>query len=331
MELTVVNQNRSDVVIMEENVVTTVTERTKNPFIEANTQQVTFEHLKQETIIPVFSKDNELTISHPEFIEATQKAVLNAFPIHELATPDIRVSHVIKGRTPGAIGKPAKELLSHEKTIYYERMAFVIEIPEVQQIVNGNRLSLVVGGVRAYNTENLYSKKSIEKFRVFIGFENQICTNLCISTDGYKDELRVTNTTELQSNIEALFLDYNYERHLGEMERFSKFSLTTEQFAHMLGRMKMFMHLDLKKKGEIFYIAINDTHINTIAKNYYKDNHFKSEEDGAINLWNLYNLMTGAVKSSYIDSFLKRECNCFEFVQMLTNTFQNEETNYYMI
>ena len=44
--------------------------------------------------------------------------------------PSIRVSHQIKGRVPSAIGKPVKELKENEKTIYYERMAFLIEIPK---------------------------------------------------------------------------------------------------------------------------------------------------------------------------------------------------------
>ena len=35
-----------------------------NHFIEANTQEVTLNHLKNDCITPVFSKDNELTINH---------------------------------------------------------------------------------------------------------------------------------------------------------------------------------------------------------------------------------------------------------------------------
>ena len=33
------------------------------PFIEANTKEVTINHLKDECDVPVFSKDNEITIS----------------------------------------------------------------------------------------------------------------------------------------------------------------------------------------------------------------------------------------------------------------------------
>ena len=37
----------------------------KLSFIEANTKEVTIEHLRNDCVVPVFSKDNEVTISHP--------------------------------------------------------------------------------------------------------------------------------------------------------------------------------------------------------------------------------------------------------------------------
>ena len=66
-------------------------------------------------------------------------------------------------------------LLEEEKTIYYERMMFCFEIPTIFETIDGSRLNLTIGGVRAYNHENLYSKKSMEKFKVFIGFKNLVC------------------------------------------------------------------------------------------------------------------------------------------------------------
>lgn len=50
------------------------------PFIEANTKEVTINHLKDECVVPVFSKDNEITISHPAFIEAVWSAASKVFP-----------------------------------------------------------------------------------------------------------------------------------------------------------------------------------------------------------------------------------------------------------
>ena len=92
-------------------------------FIEANTTEVSLRHLQNECTIPVFAKDNECTISHFEFIDSTKEVIEDILQFKGVLKPDIRVSHVIKGRVPTAIGKPAKELLNEEKTIYYERCA----------------------------------------------------------------------------------------------------------------------------------------------------------------------------------------------------------------
>ncbi len=58
-------------------IITDIPQREKKtlPFIEANTKAVELSHLKNECIVPVFSKDNELTISHPAFIETVAEAV----------------------------------------------------------------------------------------------------------------------------------------------------------------------------------------------------------------------------------------------------------------
>ena len=110
-------------------------------FIEANAIEVSLEHLKNDCVVPVFAKDNECTISHYEFINNTKEAVERILDYRSDLKSDIRVSHVIKGRIPTALLKPAKDLLDDEKTIYYERMAFAIEIPEISEIINGNKLN----------------------------------------------------------------------------------------------------------------------------------------------------------------------------------------------
>lgn len=76
------------------------------PFVEANTKEVTIHHLTNECVVPVFSKDNEITISHPNFIETVWNAAHNFFQGESISEPDVRVSHVIKGRVPEAIHKP---------------------------------------------------------------------------------------------------------------------------------------------------------------------------------------------------------------------------------
>jgi len=51
----------------------------KSPFIEANTEQVTLSSLKEDCIIPVFSKDNEITLSHQELIKTSLREISKVF------------------------------------------------------------------------------------------------------------------------------------------------------------------------------------------------------------------------------------------------------------
>jgi hypothetical protein len=151
-----------------------VAETSESHFMSPNTVPVSIEELSRKHTIPVFAKDNESTISHQEFIETIVYVVDQIFSGETILKPAARVSHPIKGRIPSAVGKPAKELQEHEKTLYYERMAFAVEIPSVNDNIAGNSLNLTVGGVRAYNLTNLHSRKSEEHFKLFIGFQNKV-------------------------------------------------------------------------------------------------------------------------------------------------------------
>lgn len=69
-------------------------------FILSNTDSVTLAHLKDDCVIPVFSKDNQPTISNADFVEAIYEAVQNVFYGEEVLSPAIRVSHPIKEESP---------------------------------------------------------------------------------------------------------------------------------------------------------------------------------------------------------------------------------------
>lgn len=218
----------------------TIQEPVKNKrFIEANTEPVNLSHLKNDCIIPVF-RDNEKTISHFEFIDTLDFCTKHFFKGSNVLNPEIRVSHKINGRIPQALHKKVSELEDWEMTKYYERMMFIIEIPSITEEVNGNRLNLTVGGVRALNHESLFSKKTIEKFKVFIGFQNLVCTNLLVSTDGIALEIRVSNLDDLIKKVFELFADYNMKNHLQSMRDFGQYQLTEHQFAQLIGKARLY-------------------------------------------------------------------------------------------
>ena len=295
------------------------------PFIEANTKEVTIEHLKDDCIVPVFSKDNEITISHPNFIESVWEAANRVFPSESIELPEIRVSHIIKGRTPEAIHKSVNDLLEEDKTIYYERMMFCFEIPTIHEDIMGNRLNLTIGGVRAYNHENLYSKKGVEKFKIFIGFKNLVCCNMCVSTDGFKSELKVMDTNGLFNAAIQLFQEYNIAKHLYYMGAFQDSYMTEQQFAQFLGKSRLYQYLPLEQKKSLPQILMTDTQIGIVAKSFYHDDNFSlPDNQKEISMWNVYNLLTGANKSSYIDNFLDRAYNATQLADGLNKALYGE-------
>jgi hypothetical protein len=292
-------------------------------FIEANTETVTLKHLKDDCIIPVF-RDNEKTISHFEFIDSVNFVVNQCFRNETILEPDIRVSHKINGRIPSALNKKVSELEDWEKTKYYERMMFAIEVPSIADTIHGNDLSLTIGGVRALNHESLFSKKSIEKFKVFIGFQNRVCTNLLVSTDGIALEIRVSGLQDLVKRVFDLLGNYNMRMHLDTMREFGKYSLTEHQFAQMIGKARLYQYLPAALKKEIPALSLNDSQFNAVARDYYQDRSFCRDVNGDINLWKLYGLFTGANKSSYIDTFLDRSVSAFTFSESLLQALEHE-------
>ena len=287
--------------------------------------------IRNKHIIPVFVKDNETLISHDEFIEAASFITADLFHGEHILKPSIRVSHPIKGRIPEAKDKTANQLSEWEKTLYYERMMFVIEVPSMQAEIGGNKLSLTIGGVKAFNQDNLYSRSQSEQhFKLFIGFQNKVCTNLCIWTDGLMSDVKVRSLNELKINIKHLLEKYNQGYHLLHLEKLTQHSITEHQFAQLIGRCRMYNHLPIDVKKDIPPLLFGDTQLSAVVRDYYKDESFCRDEDGNINLWRLYNLFTGTNKSSYIDSFLDRSVNAFNFVEQVRHGLEGRNECWYL-
>src|SRR4030095_3505719 len=123
-------------------------DRHQQPFITANTTESSVEEIKAHHIIPVFTKDNETLISHTDFIESGAEIISNLYHGEHILQPQFRLSPPARGRVPKEKENPASQLQEWEKTIYYERMMFIIEIPSIQDTVDGHNLSLTFGGVK---------------------------------------------------------------------------------------------------------------------------------------------------------------------------------------
>ena len=60
-----------------------------------------------------------------------------------------------------------------------------------------------------------------------------------------------------------------------------------------------------------------------ITRNYYQDENF-AKEGNSISMWRVYNLLTGANKSSYIDNFLDRSLNATQLTEGLSRAVQGD-------
>lgn len=294
-----------------------------NSFIVANTLPISLQEIHDKHIIPVFAKDNSALISQSQIIETTQDT-LSALGYSPDAA-EIRVSHPIMGRTPDARFKQPSELLPHEITLYYERMMFLLRIPNIRSTVNGQELSLVVGGIKSYSWDNLgRDHKAQQHFKFFVGFQVWVCSNLCVSSDGAVLELKANSPRMITSQIKEMMEVYNPEKHLHWLEDLKNYDLTTSQFAHFLGKTSMQPYV----KDSPAY-SMSTTQVTSVVKGYYSDPHFGHNEDH-ISLWNLYNLITESSKGAYIDGFLDRNVTGSKIIQDLRMSLKQGSPSWFL-
>jgi hypothetical protein len=128
----------------------------------------------------------------------------------------------------------------------------------------------------------------------------------------------------IPSSLESLSLKtftpfqlvFLYQESTGMIKK-DKLVRTEQQFALLVGRCRMYQHLPRALKEQIFpeSLPLTDTQIGSVVKDYYWGQDFGSDIYGKLSLWQLYNLFTGANKSSFIDSFLDRSEDAHEFVK----------------
>lgn len=296
-------------------------------FLEANTDSISMEDLANKCVVPTWA-NQELTIAHQDFISCVHEAASDFYRGERLNKPDIRVSHIVRGRIPQALGKKASELLECEKTQFYQRLAFAFTIPTIIETVRGERLELCIGGVRNYSDLNLYrATKGIEKFSVFVGWRVRICSNQVLTGEGVKFNIEVTNTSELYRHVLELFHSFNPAKEIHLLQSLSDTYLTETQFAQVVGRMRMYQALSPGRQKQIPRLLITDSQINSVCRDFYSSEHF-GVKDNAISLFDFHNLLTESNKSSYIDTYLNRAVNATEVSVGLNNVMQGLDNRY---
>ena len=296
-------------------------------FLKANTEAITIEELVNKCVVPTWA-NQELTIAHQDFINCVHEAAKDFYHGEVVNAPDIRVSHIVRGRVPNALGKKASELLECEKTQFYQRLAFAFTIPTIWETVRGEKLELCVGGVRNYSDLNPYrASKGLEKFSVFVGWRVVICSNQVLTGEGVKFNMEVTNISELYRNVLELFHSFNPAKEIHLLQSLSNVFLSEKQFAQVVGRMRMFQALPSAQQKRMPQLLITDSQINSVCRDFYRNEHF-GMKDNAISLFDFHNLLTESNKSSYVDTYLHRAVNATEVSVGLNNVMQGIDNKY---
>ena len=292
-------------------------------FLEANTNTITLEELAEQCVVPTWA-NQELTISHQDFINTVHDAACNVFAGETINNPEIRVSHIVRGRIPSALGKRSSELLDSEKTQFYQRLAFAFTIPSLHECIDGQRLELCIGGVRNYSDLNLYrANRGMEKFSIFIGWRVNVCSNQVLTGQGVRLNIEVMSLHDLYKAVLDLFYNFNLEKDIQLLHSLTQTRLTESQFAQIVGRMRLYQALPSYLQREIPKLLITDSQINNVCRDYYNNPNF-GHKDNTISLFDFLNLLTEANKSSYIDSYVQRGINATEITVGIGKALQGD-------
>lgn len=297
-------------------------------FIESNTEQITLSEIAEKCIVPTFS-DNSLTISHQDFCGSVYKAAEKVFGA--LTPIECRVSHPINGRIPTALNKKTQDLADNEKTIYYQRLAWIAKVANLTRNINGQEIHLTIGGVRAYSEDKLYNRPSALKFKIFVGWQVRVCSNLMLQTNGFSGTIDCMTNADIHQKALELFSSFNPEKdnNLDALAELQDTRMTEEQFCHILGRLRLYQALPLAQQREIPQVILGDQAINEVTRQYVSNPNFgrKSGDDG-ISTWDFMQLLTEAAKGSYIDRWLDRNANCIEFATGIRKALRYEDSEY---
>lgn len=297
-------------------------------FIESNTFGITLEELTDKNIIPTFC-DNSLTISHQNFIGAVTEAAGEVFG--EMTPVECRVSHPIIGRIPSAQHKKASELREDEKTVFYQRLAWVAHVNNLTRTINNQTVHLCIGGVRSYSEDKLYRPQTAMKFKIFVGWKVKVCSNLCLSCDGFSGTIECMTEADITQKALELFSGFNphKEEALNLLENLQSTEISEELFCKIIGRLRLYQFLPVSEQRNLPSLEMGDQAVNAMVKGYVSNPNFGKKENENITCWNLLQLSNEAAKSAYIDRWLERNQNCTDFALGIQRAIEGNDTEGY--
>ena len=328
--LRIPKQEQQVIEVNAEVIDTTADEQENSHFIESNTSAITLEKLKRICIVPSF-KDSSLTISHQEFAENVLGAAMDYFNGETFGELECRVSHPISGRNPNALRTPANLLTEADKTLFFQRFCFCFELTSMTKTIDGQPICLTIGGVRAYNEQNLYANKSPEKLKIFIGWRVCVCSNLMLSCDGLQDRLEVMSSLDIYKSALDLFTAFDPIDNFNMLENLVNTRLSTQEFCNFIGRMRLYQALPAKTRQELELpeILLGDSQINAATRQFVSNKNFGINGADSISCYQLLQCLNESSKSSYIDTFLSKNKNCVDIATGIQKAIEGRDNENY--
>ena len=281
-------------------------------FIESNTNAISLEDLTTKCIVPTFA-DMSLTISHQSGIACICKAAESIWG--ELTPVEIRVSHPIHGRTHDALYLKESELKPEQKTLFYQRMAFIAHVKGMTRSICGQEVMLTIGATRSYHEDKLYGRKSPMKWQLFCDWAVRCCSNQLVLA-GYGGTVECLTEADLYQQAYLLFsrFAHNQEDELHTLENLNNTVLTEDVLCSIWGRLRLYQFLSTEQKTDLPEVILGDQIINNSVKQYCSNPNFGKKPGEEITCWNLAQYLTEGVKAgSYIDRFAERMQNALTF------------------
>lgn len=299
------------------------------PFVEGPSQAVSLVELTQESILPSYA-DGEIVIPPGHIIQAIILAAHDAMPNDLFAEPEIRASHLVQGRIWSAIYKKKEDLLESDKTKYWERMCFCVEVISRRSTLLQEPVSLTFGACRSLQNLNFHSRKGAEGVSIYISHRARICSNLMISLEnGLKDNVLCSGPEDIYTAAYQLFSQFNADENADELSGLGRTTITASAFAHIIGKLRVYSCLSTADKKKLpFNIEIGDAQAYEATRQFV-NGHFGLNGRDSIDLFCALNcLNTGVKRTSYLHNFLTKNANCTSLVLGLQRSIEGTCSDY---
>jgi hypothetical protein len=115
------------------------------------------------------------------------------------------------------------------------------------------------------------------------------------------------------------------------MRKLTTIEINQSEFAQFIGKCRLYKYIPEQEKTGITPIYFGDQQMGSVARDYFSDENFSALGDSTLNLWRLYNLLTGVNKSTYIDNFLDRAINAQGLVLEIAQHKLGEKSSWYLV